>query len=106
MTFDNIAARVARTVCGAGLILVTSFWSLLIIRIVIGFATGGVNGARGTLHRVLVGNLLSSEIGQDPLVAISRGYESLVFGLLTTWALREIYAYAGKRRRRSKPDSF
>lgn len=106
MTSVNVAAKVARTVCGAGLILLTSFWSLLIVHIVAGFAVGGVDGARGSLHRMLIGNLLWSEIGQDPLVAISRGYESLVFWLLATWTMREIYAYAGNRRRLSKPDSF
>lgn len=101
IAFVNMAATVVRSVCGAGLMLLTAFWSHFLIRIVAGFAAGRADGARGALHRMLIGNTLWSEIEQDPLVAISQGYENLVLWLLITWTLREIYAYAGKRRARN-----
>ena len=92
-----MVAKIIRAVCGAGLILLTVFWSLLLIGVVAGFATGGVDGARGNLHRLLLRNTLWMEIDQDPLLAISRGYENLVFLLLATWTLCEIYRYIGKK---------
>jgi hypothetical protein len=77
--------------------LLAAFWGLLLVRVVAGFAAGGVDGARGNLHRILLRNTLWQQVSQDPLLAISRGYESLVLWLLATWALWEIYRYIRKK---------
>ena len=92
-----VAVKVIRIASVAGLIVLGTFWAFLFIKLVSGFATGGVDGARGNLHRMLLENTLWEHAHQDPLVAISRGYEALVLCLLMTWALREIYAYARRR---------
>jgi len=97
-----MAVNVVRIASGAGLMAMGTFWTFLSIKLVSGFATGGADGARGNLHRVLLGNYLWDQTLQDPLVAISRGYEILIFGVLITWALREIHLYARKRTTRNK----
>lgn len=97
MAFVSMATKIARIVSGAGLVLMTTFWFLLFVRIADGFAVGGVNGARGNLHRMLLGSTFWSDVHTDPLLAISQGYENLVFCVLITWALRELYAHAGSR---------
>jgi len=97
-----MAVNVIRIASGAGLMAMGTFWTFLSIKLVSGFTTGGADGARGNLHRVLLGNYLWDQTLQDPLVAISRGYEILIFGVLITWALREIHLYARKRTTRNK----
>jgi len=97
MKASAVITKTVRIVCGIGLIIAVIFWSLVSVRLVAGFATGGVDGARGNLHHMILAGTLWGEIDRDPLVAISRRYESLVLWLLITWALRELYALAGKK---------
>ena len=75
----------------------TVFWALILIRLVAGFATGGVDRARGNLHRLILVGSVSGQIDKDPIAAISRGYEGLTLCLVITWALREIYVFARKK---------
>ncbi len=77
--------------------LSSAIWSGVLATVIVGYVAGGVNGARGNLHRILLGDSLGNETYNDPVVAISRGYELLLLCLMLTWALREIYAYLGKR---------
>lgn len=93
------AARMASIVSGVGLLLLTALWTFLLLRVGAGFVGGGADGARGNLHRMMLGGAFWGQIDQDPVVAVSRGYERLILCLLITWALREIYAFAGKNLR-------
>lgn len=95
-------AEVARAICGAVLLLLLAFWSVLLVRVIAGMASGGIDGARGNLHRMMLWNTT----GQDPVVALSRGYECLLVLFLITCASCQVYAWLGKRlltTRRSKP---
>ncbi len=89
--------RIVRLACGAGLILMTAFWTVVLGRLIVGFAAGGADGARGELHGTLLGGRLWDQIEHDPIMATSRGYEGLLLLLLVTWGLREVYARLGKR---------
>ncbi len=89
-------AEVARAICGAVLLLLLAFWSVLMVRVVAGLVSGGVDGARGNLHRMM---LWSSASCQDPIVALSRGYERLLVLFLITCASCQVYAWLGKRLR-------
>jgi hypothetical protein len=91
------AARIARIVSGVGLLLLTALWSVLLLRVGVGFAVGGADGARGNLHRMILGGAFWGQIDQDPIVAVSRGYERLILCLLITWALGETYRLAAKK---------
>ena len=97
MSARAMAVKITRIASGAGLIVLGTFWVFLAIKLISGLVVGGVDGARGNLHRVLLENMLWEYVPQDPLVAVSRGYEALVFCLLMTWALREVYACARTR---------
>ena len=46
---------------------------------------------------MMLGGAFWGQIDQDPIVAVSRGYEHLILCLLITWALREIYRFAAKK---------
>ncbi len=89
--------KLARIFCGAGLTLMIVFWVLLVVRLAAGFASGGLQGARGSLHWVLLAGTVLGEIDQDPITALSRGYENLIISLVITWALSDIYVWLGKR---------
>jgi hypothetical protein len=76
------------------MITLAGFWSILLFRVVAGLVSGGADGARGTLHRAILAIGLWRPI--DPLLGVSRGYEALLFCLLLTWALREVYSWLSK----------
>lgn len=84
--------KIAQIVSGTALMVATTFWAVLVVRLASGFAAGGMDGARGNLHRVILGATFWAQIGKDPVTALSRGYEGLLLFLLFTWALRELYA--------------
>jgi hypothetical protein len=100
-----MAIKVIRIGSGAGLIALGTFWVVILIKVIAGLAAGGVDGARGNLHRMLLENTLWEHVRQDPLVALSRCYETIVLCLLITWALREIYGYARRRTTRVHPET-
>jgi len=93
--------KMLRIISGAALTVLGALWAFLVMKLLSGLVTGGVNGARGNLHRMLLENTLWEHTHLDPLVAVSRGYETMLLGLLVTWALREIYAYAASRATRN-----
>ena len=88
-----------RVLSGAALIVAAILWTTLAIRVVAALIAGGVDGARGVLHRLLFWGAFFGPLDQDPIVTLSRGYECLFVYLVITWALVEIYRYArsGKR---------
>jgi len=90
-------ARIAQVLSGAGLVILIAFWAVVVVRVVVGLAAGGVDGARGTLHRMILSCTFWAELDRDPVAAVSKGYEGLILSLLILWALREIYAFARRR---------
>ncbi len=88
-------AEVARAICGAVLLLLLAFWSVLLVRVASGMASGGIDGARGNLHRMM----LWGGAGQDPVVALSRGYECLLVLFSITCASCQVYTWLGRRLR-------
>ncbi len=95
----TMVVTVVRLICGVGLILATSVWIILLARLVAGLVTGGANGARGTLHQMMLAGSLRAQLDHDPILALSQGYERLVILLLVTWALREMLAFANRKAR-------
>ncbi len=82
---------IAQVLVCAGLIIAAGFWLVVVIRLATGFASGGVDGARGAIHQIILSGAISGQIDQDPVAALSRGYERLFVWILITWALREVY---------------
>ena len=88
--------KIARVVCGAGLVLASVFWVVILVRLIGGLAAGGLDGARGNVHQLMLEGALWVRLDPDPVTAISRGYETVVLCLVLTWALREVFALAGR----------
>jgi hypothetical protein len=95
----RIVASAVRIASGAALVVAAVFWAGLAYRVVVGFVAGGADGARGNLHRLIVGSAPLGEVAWDPVAALSRGYEFLILCLLLTLGLAELYRWARKEKR-------